>query len=75
MITLDGDLDNRTYDFINGLGKSINIHNTTKFYTTKFYTAIFDTKKFGTKNSIKLNGPSGMATTTARIVRRRKQLW
>ena len=23
MITLDGDLDNRTYDFINGLGKSI----------------------------------------------------
>lgn len=33
MITLDGDLDNRTYDFINGLGKSINIHNTTKFNT------------------------------------------
>ena len=33
MITLDGDLENRTYDFINGLGKSINIHNTTKFNT------------------------------------------
>ena len=33
MITLDGDLDDRTYDCINGLCKSIHIHNTTNFDT------------------------------------------
>ena len=33
MISLDGDLDDRTHEFTSHLGKSINIHNISKFNT------------------------------------------
>ena len=37
MISLDGDLGDRTHDFTTHLGKSINIINIAKFYTQAIY--------------------------------------
>ena len=37
MISLDGDLDDRTHEFTSHLGKSINIHNIAKFNTRTIY--------------------------------------